>query len=205
MRRINLVRKLIKMSLEESLMRVDPTGKIKLSEFSVVSPSDLIIQGLLEGFHLVGFAIGDCPELIIAFDFEDSSSVIARLLKLNKIETLEAYNIEEFVDSLLREMGNVIAGQFASWLSNFLGEDLLPSPPFSIKTVTQLERILSHLDGGMGVPVFVGVVDGGMEGKMKVYIIPSPDFIKKIEGDPSIRRRLSNKNSHFRRRREYVR
>ncbi len=196
---------LFERALRDILVKIDPNGKIKLSKFKVICPRSMVIRALLEGVHLVGFGIGEEPELIMAFDFEDSSSVIARLLKLNKIETLEAYDIEEFIDSLLREMGNVIAGQFASWLSNFLGEDLLPSPPFSIKTVMQLERILFHMDSEMKVPVFVGVVNGDLEGRMKVYIIPSPDFIRKIESDPSIGRRLSNKNSHFRGRREYVR
>ncbi len=200
MKRINLVKKLIKKSLEESLARIDPTGKIKLSEFSVVPPSDLIIQGLLGGLHLVGFAIGDGPELIMALDFNNSSAaVLSHILKLKKNEILEVCDVKELMESLFKEVGNIIAGQFAGRLSNFLGEGLLPSVPFLISSATQFERVLYCLGDGMRLPVFAGVIEGETGDRIEVYIIPSPDFIKEIENNPSLIRELSDENSPFRR------
>lgn len=189
MRRVNLVRELLEIALRESLAKIDPSGKMELSEFRVISSSDLVIEGLLEGVSLVGFAIGEGPELIMAFDFENSSAIVSRLLKLKKTGILETYDIRDLMESLLREMGNVIAGQFASRLSNIMGYDLLPSVPFPIKTVDQLERILNFLGGGKRLPVFVGLVHDDHGSNLDVYIIPSAGFIEKLAEHPEPFRR----------------
>ncbi|ACS34030.1 chemotaxis protein CheC [Thermococcus gammatolerans] len=184
MKNVRLVGRLLERALRESLAKIDPTGKMELSEFRVISSSDLVIGGLLEGVNFVGFAIGDSPELIMAFDFENSSTIVSRLLKLKKTGILETYNIRELMESLLRELGNVIAGQFASRLSNSLGYELLPSVPFSIKTVDQLERVLNFLGGGKKLPVFVGLVYDEHGGCLEVYIIPSADFFEMLARYP---------------------
>lgn len=199
MEAVNEMRTILVMVLRDVLSKIDPSGRLVLDEFKVIFSSDLVIKGLLEGVNFVGFTIGDPPEMIVAFDFEQSFNVVGKLLKLGNCSILGPHNPRDFMNSFLTEVGNVIVGQFAGRLSRVLGEEILPSVPFSIKTVDQLERILSFLGMGSRLPIFTGIIKDDQESVIDVYIIPSMKFVEKVANHPELLKGILNKGTSLER------
>lgn len=174
---------------EDVLNHVDPSGRLKLSSVRVVPSVLLIREGLLEGVNAVCFTLGNPPEAVVAFQFEGSSRAWEDILKGSKgLNLLYSADPRAFINSLLKEMGNIIVGPLSTRLSRVLGREVLPSVPFVIDNVSDLEKLLGLMGEGT-LPVFRGTISDGHIGSIDVYIVPSKRLLRELTTDPRVAKR----------------
>ncbi|ASJ02573.1 hypothetical protein A3L09_04520 [Thermococcus profundus] len=171
---------------EDVLTRIDPEGRLRLSSVRVVPSTTLVREALLEGINAVCFTLGNPPEVIIAFSFEGSSKVWEDLIKGGiGSDLLHSSDPTAFLSSLLKETGNIIVGPLSTRFSRALGREVLPSVPFTLNGVDNLEKLLQIMGEGP-LPVFRGRISDGHVGSIQVYVIPSRRFLSELNERPEI-------------------
>ncbi|WP_010477631.1 chemotaxis protein CheC [Thermococcus zilligii] len=178
---------LFKAMFKDVLNRIDPSGKLRLSSVRVVPSFVLVQRGILEGVNLVCFTLGDPPEAIVAFRF-DYSRAWEDILKSN-IDVLHSADPMAIINSLLKEVGNIIVGPLSTRLSKVLGKETLPSVPFAVGSVEDLEKLLRMM-GEKVLPVFEGTISDGHLGSIEVCVIPSRHLLHELNSNPEVRGRV---------------